>query len=141
MDGPLKELAKLERLTAVGTSAKGKTTSISVTLDSLLLSLNQAKEQLQTDGMSPQALTTLTRNVETKKKEVDDRQKEIYSSVARIGKALDKVRAYLSPPTTTHRWAEILCIIAFLPQSLHFGAFDCSIGANHRSSFPSHRPF
>jgi hypothetical protein len=90
MDGPLKELAKLEKLTA-GTSGKGKA-SISDSLDSLLLSLREARDAIQPGTVSPDLLLHFSQTVDLKKKEVDDRQKEIYSSISRLGKALDKVR-------------------------------------------------
>ncbi|KAJ7156026.1 hypothetical protein C8R43DRAFT_1087387 [Mycena crocata] len=89
MDGPLKELAKLEKLTA-GASGKGKSPSISDSLDSLLHSLREARDAIQPGAASPDLLLQLSQTVELKKKEVEDRQKEIYSSVSRLGKALDK---------------------------------------------------
>ncbi|KAJ7685135.1 CTLH/CRA C-terminal to lish motif domain-containing protein [Mycena polygramma] len=88
MDGPLKELAKLEKLSA-GTSGKGKA-SISDSLDSLLKSLRETKEAIQPGVVSPDALRQLSETVDLRKKEVDERQKEIYTSISRLGKALDK---------------------------------------------------
>ncbi|KAJ7470712.1 CTLH/CRA C-terminal to lish motif domain-containing protein [Mycena latifolia] len=89
MDGPLKELAKLEKLTA-GASGKGKSPSITDSLDSLLHSLREARNAVQT-GPAPSGLfLQLSQTVELKKKEVEDREKEIYTSVSRFGKALDK---------------------------------------------------
>lgn len=90
MDGPLKELAKLEKLTAAA-SGKGKSPSISDSLDSLLHSLREARDDIQAGPVSSDFFLQLSQTVELKKKEVDDRQKEIYSSVSRFGKALDKV--------------------------------------------------
>jgi hypothetical protein len=90
MDGPLKELAKLEKLTA-GSSGKGKSPSISDSLDSLLHSLHEARDAIQAGSVSPDVLLQLSQTAEAKKKEVEDRQKEIYSSLSRFGKALDKV--------------------------------------------------
>jgi hypothetical protein len=87
MEGPLKELTKLERLTA----AYGKAPSIADSLDSLLGALQNAKQQCQDLGEDEIALFQLGQTIEAKKKEVDERQKEVYSSVARLGKALDKV--------------------------------------------------
>ncbi|KAJ7452477.1 CTLH/CRA C-terminal to lish motif domain-containing protein [Mycena galericulata] len=89
MDGPLKELAKLEKLTAGG-SGKGKSPSIADSLDSLLYSLREARDAIQPGTVSPDFLLQLSQTVDLKKKEVDDRQKEIYNSVSRLGKALDK---------------------------------------------------
>jgi hypothetical protein len=89
MDGPLKELSKLEKLTSG--PLKGKV-SISDSLDSLLQSLREAKDAIQPGTVSPDLLLQLSQTVDVKKKEVDERQKEVYNSVSRLGKALDKVR-------------------------------------------------
>jgi len=85
----LKELAKLEKLTAGG-SGKGKAPSISDSLDSLIHSLHEARDAIQPGTVSPDLLLQLSQTVELKKKEVDDRQKEVYNSLSRLGKALDK---------------------------------------------------
>jgi hypothetical protein len=61
-------------------------------LDSLLLSLREARDAIQPGTVSPDLLLHFSQTVDLKKKEVDDRQKEIYSSISRLGKALDKVR-------------------------------------------------
>lgn len=87
MEGPLKELAKLEKLTALS----GKTPSISDSLDALLLSLQTAKKHVADFDIDEDTMRLLAHTVEVKKKEVDERQKEVYSSVSRLGKALDKV--------------------------------------------------
>lgn len=90
MEAPLKELAKLEKLTSKS-SAKSKFPSITDSLDSLLQSLHDAKDELEAGAPSSDVLAELAQTIDSKKKEVDDRQKEVYSSVARLGKALDKV--------------------------------------------------
>lgn len=87
MESLLKELEKLERLTAKS-PVKGK---IPDSLDSLLHSLNDSKAQLEGGASLAETLTQLLQTVEAGKKEVDERQKEIYSSLSRFGKALDKV--------------------------------------------------
>ena len=87
MEAPLKELAKLESLTEVG----GKPRSIADSLDSLLLSLQEVKTRLSEVAADEAALRDLVQAVESRKKEVDERQKEVYSSVSRLGKTLDKV--------------------------------------------------
>jgi predicted nuclease with TOPRIM domain len=87
MEVSLKELAKLERLTAAG----GKPPSIPDSLDSLLFSLQEVKTRLSEVAADEAALRNLVQSVESRKKEVDERQKEVYSSVSRLGKALDKV--------------------------------------------------
>jgi hypothetical protein len=95
MDSVLKEVAKLEQLaswTTKHTSSKGKSSSIHHSLDNLLTTLRNARAQLDTDpAQAGSSLVALPSAVETCKKEVDYRQKEVYNSLAKIGKALDKV--------------------------------------------------
>jgi hypothetical protein len=91
MEVPLAELSKLEKLTAPSSSFKSKSPSTSDTLSSLLQSLRQCKDLADSGTLTAQTLDELARTVEGKKKALDDRQKEVYSSVARIGKAMDKV--------------------------------------------------
>lgn len=86
MDAPLKELAKLEKFTATN----GKGPSIQDTLDSLLQSLHRAKDKVQTNDLGPDHFTALTQTIEGKKKEVDEKHREIYSATVRFGKTLDK---------------------------------------------------
>lgn len=88
----MKELTKLEKLTAYS----GKAPSIADSLDSLLNSLRDAKQQFQDLDPDEALLSQLNRTIEVRKKEVDERQKEVYSSVARLGKALDKVNHNMS---------------------------------------------
>jgi hypothetical protein len=88
MDPLLKELTKLERLTA----ANGKGLSFGHSLDSLLHSLQEAKDDFLAGNCSEERHKQLSQLVESKKKEVDERQKEVYSVLSRLGKALDKVR-------------------------------------------------
>ncbi|KAI0064615.1 hypothetical protein BV25DRAFT_1881953 [Artomyces pyxidatus] len=91
MDAALKELIKLEQLTAKSPSAnKGKTPAINDSLDSLLQTLYGHKKRLEEGLSSEQELQSLAKTVEVRKKEIDDRQKEVYNSLARYGKALDK---------------------------------------------------
>ena len=89
MDAALKELAKLEKLTADG---KAKSPPIDQTLDALLATLRAERERVQSGSASPDAFDGLATKVESLKKDLDDRQKEIYNSISRYGKALDKVR-------------------------------------------------
>ncbi|KAJ3515806.1 hypothetical protein NLJ89_g1521 [Agrocybe chaxingu] len=86
MDASLKELTKLEKLTAA--SARGP--SIGESLDSLLESLREARSAFLAGNCSEECLKQLAQTVESKKKEVDERQKEVYNVLARLGKALDK---------------------------------------------------
>lgn len=92
MEGPLKELARLEKLTD-SVSTKGKSSSISDSLDSLLQSLLDVKDRLEAGTETEDTFGRLALTVEAKKKEVDERLKEVYSSLSRLGKALDKVGA------------------------------------------------
>jgi len=89
MDAALKELAKLEKLTADG---KAKSPPIDQTLDALLATLWAERERVESGCPSPEAFEGLATKVESLKKDLDDRQKEIYNSISRYGKALDKVR-------------------------------------------------
>ncbi|KZT11400.1 uncharacterized protein LAESUDRAFT_734266 [Laetiporus sulphureus 93-53] len=89
MDGPLKELTKLEELTS-NASAKGKTPSVNDSLDSLLQSLREVQDRLKAGTVTDETLTILAKTVETKKMEVDERQKEAYNSLMKVGKTLDK---------------------------------------------------
>ena len=100
MDGPLKELAKLEKLTSSAPSAKGKAPSIHDSLDALLSSLHEVKSRLDSGPASDEDFDAVAKLVENSKKEIDERQKEIYNSLARFGKVLDKVRtpSYVSHP-------------------------------------------
>lgn len=95
MDGPLKELTKLEKLTS-NASAKGKTPSVNDSLDSLLQSLREVQDRLKAGTVTGETLTILAKTVETKKREVDERIKEVYNSLREVGKALDKVRSIIS---------------------------------------------
>lgn len=88
MDAALKELAKLEKLTADG---KAKSPPIDHTLDALLVTLRAEREEVHARGAPPETFEGLATRVENLKKELDERQKEIYNSISRYGKALDKV--------------------------------------------------
>ncbi|PIL23893.1 transporter [Ganoderma sinense ZZ0214-1] len=90
MDGPLKELSKLEKLASGAPAGKGKSPSIDQSLDALLDSLRVAKERFLNGTGTRTTLEALAKAVEDKKKEIDERQKEVYNALARVGKALDK---------------------------------------------------
>lgn len=70
---------------------KSKTPAIHDSLNSLLQSLHAQKKRLEAGIASEAELATLAKTVESRKKEIDERQKEIYNSLARYGKSLDKV--------------------------------------------------
>ena len=89
MDAALKELAKLGKLTADG---KAKSPPIDQTLDALLITLRDEREKVESGCAPSEAFERLATKVESLKKDLDERQKEIYNSISRYGKALDKVR-------------------------------------------------
>ena len=92
MDAALKELDKLQQLTSDSPSTgKSKTPAIHDSLNSLLQSLHAQKKRLEAGIASEAEFAALAKTVELRKKEIDERQKEIYNSLARYGKALDKV--------------------------------------------------
>lgn len=91
MDASLKELAKLEKLASSSGSSKGKAPSIDDSLDALLRSLRETKETIQAGTASLDTYSSLAGKVEGTKKDVDERQKEVYNSLQRFGKSLDKV--------------------------------------------------
>lgn len=103
-----KELDKLDVLYGVpgklrGASLKTKTKSIETSLDTLLASLHEAKRQVVTGEKPPSDVASLiTTAVEVSKKEIEDRQKEIYNSLNRLGKALDKVCRPTPPRPVLH---------------------------------------
>ncbi|KAH8117552.1 ubiquitin-protein ligase E3 [Phellopilus nigrolimitatus] len=109
MDGPLKELDKLQKLTAFTSEpfslhsilsiptavalngGKGKhTTSIVDALDGLLAALRDVKERVESGTASEEDVANVAKIVEERKKEIEERQKEIHASLGRVGKALDK---------------------------------------------------
>jgi len=97
-----KELAKLEKAnsftsssSASGSSLKGKApASIPNSLDTLLAQLHELRDSVAAGSPDidiRESLVKLPSFVEDRKKEIDDKQKEIYGSLNRYGKALDKV--------------------------------------------------
>ena len=89
MDAALKELAKLGKLT---TDGKAKSPPIDQTLDALLTTLRCEQEKVQSGSASSETFEELATKVDSLKRDLDERQKEIYNSISRYGKALDKVR-------------------------------------------------
>ena len=89
MDVPMKELEKLRASTE--SSTKGKTPSADTSLDSLLQSLYEVKSRIEAGTVTQDTFALLSQTVDTKKKEIDEKQKEVYNAIARLGKALDKV--------------------------------------------------
>ena len=141
MEALLKELGKLEKLTENG-SGKLKSPSISDSLESLLQSLRDTKDRLEAGTETQVTLSQLASTVEQRKKEVDDRQKEIYSSLSRFGKALDKV-LFMHSFLDIHKSEfviEIHHLITFLLAALHFSIISNRVRENHRNPFPSDGP-
>lgn len=89
MDGPMKELEKLR--TSTENSTKGKIPSVESSLDSLLQSLYEVKSRIEAGTVTQDTFALLSQTVEARKKEIDEKQKEVYNAIARLGKALDKV--------------------------------------------------
>ncbi len=99
METALKELEKLQKLVSDEPSTgKSKAPAIQESLNSLLQTLHVQKKRLEAGLATEAELTTLARTVEARKKEIDERQKEIYNSLARYGKTLDKVSPGGSSP-------------------------------------------
>ncbi|KAF9246569.1 CTLH/CRA C-terminal to lish motif domain-containing protein [Melanogaster broomeanus] len=88
MDGPLEELEKLKASTEGST--KRKNPSVESSLDSLLQSLYEVKSRIEAGTVTGDTFALLAQTVETKKKEIDDKQREVYNAIAKFGKALDK---------------------------------------------------
>ena len=89
MDAALKELDKLDKLASL--TSQSKTPSVNDTLDNLLSTLHDLKSQIESGVASPYDVEGINRVVEERKKDLDDRQKEVYASITRLGKGLDKV--------------------------------------------------
>ncbi|KAL5511842.1 hypothetical protein ACEPAH_5060 [Sanghuangporus vaninii] len=103
MDAVLKELDRLQSLTSFdpGPSSSGLTSPFTVqkgkqtigvaeALDGLLAALRDVKERVESGTASEHDVANIAKIVEERKKEIDDRQKEIHATIGRIGKALDK---------------------------------------------------
>jgi hypothetical protein len=91
MDASLKELTRLETLTA----SDGKCPSMIDSLDSLLDSLREAKEEFLVGNCTKEQINQLAQTIESKKRETEERQKEVYSVMYRFGRTLDKVSGLL----------------------------------------------
>lgn len=105
METLLKELDRLNKLASDEPSmGKSKTPAIQDSLNSLLQTLHVQKKRLEAGLATEAELAMLARTVEARKKEIDERQKEIYNSLARYGKTLDKVGLSLHFVRTTADW-------------------------------------
>ena len=93
-DPLLKELEKLERLSnfnspAVRSTTNTKSPSISDSLDSLIASLKDAKSAVQAGGMPEEYAGELSKAVEDRKREVEERKETTtkFISILRSGKS------------------------------------------------------
>jgi predicted nucleic acid-binding Zn-ribbon protein len=114
MDAVHSELAKLRTLSS---QAQGKWPSIPSSLDSLISDLRAAKQKLQSEQASPSDVAVNVKQaVEDRKKAVDERQKEIYNSLNRLAKNLDKVYSSLlaSDCMFYNGFSEIPCNASYL---------------------------
>lgn len=85
----MKELEKLRVVTE--NSTKGRIPSVESSLDSLLQSLFEVRSRVEAGTVTQDTFALLSQTVDSKKKEIDEKQKEVYNAIARVGKALDKV--------------------------------------------------
>ena len=146
MEAPLKELERLQKLVSDEPSmGKSKTPAIQDSLNSLLQTLHVQKKRLEAGLATEAELTTLARTAEARKKEIDERQKEIYNSLARYGKALDKVRwlfvvwfrlGGFVELTGLRVGVEIYDAVADLRASFCFEGGPELFGTCHRYAFP-----
>ena len=139
----MKELERLQKLVSDEPSVgKSKTPAIQDSLNSLLQTLHVQKKRLEAGLATEAELTTLARTAEARKKEIDERQKEIYNSLARYGKALDKVRWLVVGSTwrgCRADWlvgVEIYDAVADLRTSFCFEGGPELFGTCHRHAFP-----
>lgn len=144
-DTLLKEFTRLQKATRSLPSsgkavANAKESSLVSSLDSLLTSLRECKHGIEAGATSGEAVAVLAQTVEESKKEVDERQKEVYNALARFGKSLDKVRS-------VRRDYPVLCHIELPHITSRIGDFLCqcfftsSSRPHSRPSFYSHRTF
>ncbi|CAE6461702.1 unnamed protein product [Rhizoctonia solani] len=87
-----------------GKKAKSKAPAppISQSLDALLSNLHELREKIVDGGTSAaneDEFKALAKTVDDKKKDIEERQKEVYASLARMGKLLDKKFSIALPDT------------------------------------------
>ncbi|KAF8321560.1 hypothetical protein DL93DRAFT_2072274 [Clavulina sp. PMI_390] len=99
-DPIFKDIDKLEGLyfgstasakRASTSKSKAQTVSVQSSLDVLLASLLDAKQQLESGNKTVADVASIvSSSIETSKTQIEERQKEIYNALNRIGKGLDK---------------------------------------------------
>lgn len=130
MDAPLKELARLEKLQTFppslhSTSSRATSKaapSVSESLDSLLNSLQELKQRVEAGTTSEVVVQDVARLIEEKKKDLDERQKEVHGSLTKLGKAIDKVTttSCLFSPTDQLVCTEIHKPSSTVHRNVHF---------------------
>ena len=141
----LKELDKFQFLfhnaqTPAPGSVKVKSPPIPSSLDALLAILKDAKQQLDS-GVSPNTLGAQISNaIDGRKKDIDERLKEVYNSLGRIGKTLDKVSVmaiFTLILTSCNTWnvPEISRSFAKISSFVYFPSSFCSPGPCDCSAF------
>ncbi|KIY69989.1 hypothetical protein CYLTODRAFT_442301 [Cylindrobasidium torrendii FP15055 ss-10] len=122
MEPLLKELGTLEQ--AAECRGKGKAPSISDSINGLVSFL----ESVKASGV-PVNRSAVLRQLEMKKKDIDDRQKEVYASMSRLGKAIDK-KFTVPVPAVPNKFAEDQSVHALeetiVQYLLRTGQFDAA---------------
>jgi len=112
-DAILNELDRYQTLTRFPEDdeavAKAKSLPMSRTIDNLLRDLYELKHAAESGAISASGYHDLVTMVDAHKKELDERQKESYSSLTKLGKAIDKVGATFidSISVSVHHWLEL----------------------------------
>lgn len=83
-------------MTGLPSKEQDKSRPINDSLDSLLSHLHDIKATCDSD-LPTSRLLHLSKLVDSTKKDVVSRQKDIYSSIARLGKNIDKVTSHIVP--------------------------------------------
>jgi hypothetical protein len=103
-DALLKELDKLSRLSAFssrpGSKSVAKNPDVSASLDALLSTLHAAKDGLAAGTSTPADIApVISKSVDQRRGEIEDRQKEVYNALTKFGRSLDKKFPNPVPPS------------------------------------------
>lgn len=133
MEAAIKELAKLEKLAPI--NGKGKHPSIQESLGGLVDYLQSLK------GADTLDRSEILRNIEARKKDIDEHQKEVYSAMSRLGKALDKVPHPVTAiwSSTSSRCSEIPRPATLVPRLVLVSRKHFSSAENYHLASPSYR--
>jgi hypothetical protein len=91
--------ALLKEIDKLSPKGGGKSLSVADSLDALLKSLHSAKAALRSESTEKSVgdiIAEVGKGVEEKRANVEERQKEFYNTLGKLGKALDKVRHHQS---------------------------------------------